>query len=265
MVDSARRVVFVTGASRGIGRAIATALAADGAAVGGFARDSGELAAVSSERVVAFPLDVTDPVAVQSTFATAASELGPPTMLVTCAGSVDALGPIAEADPERWWRAVEVDLRGTMLCARAALAWMLPERAGRVVTIYGNLGDDGREYVSAFAVAKAGIARFTETLASELAGTAIVALCAHPGFVRTSMTEHLANSDAGRRWLPAFGERAHRRWGDGTSAVDLIRRIANGDADHLSGRIVFAGDDPTELTNSCAEDNFRKLRIHNNP
>jgi NAD(P)-dependent dehydrogenase (short-subunit alcohol dehydrogenase family) len=260
MSTSPATVAFVTGASRGIGRVIATALAEGDHAVAGFARDSSDLASLPSAGVVPFALDVTDPAAVESTFAAAAAQVGPPTLLVTCAGTIDALGPVAEADPERWWRAVEIDLRGTMLCARAALAWMLPAHTGRVVTIYGNLGDDGSEHLSAFAVAKAGIARLTETLATELVGSGVVALCVHPGFVRTPMTDYLAHSDDGRRWLPGFGERAHRHWGDGRSAAVLVRRIANGDADDLTGRIVFASDD---LTQSRLAGDRRRLRIRN--
>jgi NAD(P)-dependent dehydrogenase (short-subunit alcohol dehydrogenase family) len=212
--------------------------------------------------VVPFAVDVTDPVGIEASFAVAVAQLGPPTLLVTCAGSADALGPIAQADPERWWRNVEVDLRGTMLCARAALAWMLPAGRGRIVTIYGNLGDHGHEHLSAFAVAKAGIARFTETLATEVAHSGIVAVCAHPGFVRTPMTERLATSDDGRRWLPPFGERAHHHWGDGASAVALIRRIMSGGADRLGGRIVYTDDDLAALAESCTDEDARRLRIN---
>lgn len=79
---------------------------------------------------------------------------------------------------------------------------MIQQGAGRIVTVYGNLGDDGTGNVSAFAAAKAAIARFAETLVTELEGTGVVALCMHPGFVHTPMTEHLASSSDGRRWLP---------------------------------------------------------------
>ena len=85
-----------------------------------------------------------------------------------------------------------------MLCVRAVLPAMLERRAGRVVTVYGNLGDDGREHVSAFAAAKAGVARLTETLANETVGTGVAVLGMHPGFVRTRMTEYLVSSEVGR-------------------------------------------------------------------
>jgi NAD(P)-dependent dehydrogenase (short-subunit alcohol dehydrogenase family) len=149
-----------------------------------------------------------------------------------------------------------------MLCARAAVALMLEQGAGRIVTVYGNLGDDGREHVSAFAAAKAAIARFTETLATELGGTGVLAVCVHPGFVRTPMTEHLAYGAEGERWLPAFGQRAPDHWGDGATAIDLIHRISAGRADRLAGRIIRVGDDLEALTLACEGDpNQRRLRL----
>ena len=257
-------VAYVTGASRGIGRLLATSLAADGARVAGFARASADLESLSSQpgALVAIPMDASDPVSVTSGFKSAGEKLGDPTLVITCAGSIDALGPIASVDPERWWRSVTVDLRGTMLCARAALSTMIPRRAGRIVTVYGNLGDDGLEHVSAFAAAKAGIARFTETLASELEGSGVIAVSMHPGFVRTPMTEHVASSTDGRQWLPAFGDRAPDHWGDGTSAQHLMRRIIAGDADALAGRVVIVDDDLSALAvASKGEADLRRLRI----
>lgn len=266
VVDESATVAYVTGASRGIGRLIALSLARGGATVVGFARPSTDLDTLSLETVTGVirthPLDVTNPSDVQTAFARVAQEVGTPTLLVTCAGSIDALGPIATVDPDRWWEAIAVDLRGTMLCARTALAMMVPADAGRIVTVYGNLGDDGRKHLSAFAVAKAGVARFTETLASELDGTDVVALCIHPGFVRTPMTERLAESDAGRRWLPEFGVRAKDHWGDGSAAVELVERIVAGEADTLAGRIIYAGEDLEALAERSHKDHdLRRLRI----
>lgn len=265
MLDVSPTVAYVTGASRGIGRVVALSLARAGSTVVGFARPSPDLERLSDEKVGGvirtYPLDVTSPSDVRETFALVGQEVGAPTLLVTCAGSIDAIGSIGTVDPDRWWRAVTVDLRGTMLCTQAALAMMLPADVGRIVTVYGNLGDDGREHVSAFAAAKAGVARFTEILASELDGTGVVALCIHPGFVRTSMTEYLVESDAGRRWLPEFGVRAKDHWGDGSAAVTLVHRIVAGEADALAGRIVYVGDDIDALSERSDEDHVRRLRI----
>lgn len=265
MHDSSTTVAYITGASRGIGRLLATALAQSGARTVGFARPSEELNSLADQAVPVVPIamDAADPASVSSAFSQAMGAVGPPTLLVTCAGSIDPLGPIATVDVDHWWHAVTVDLRGTMLCARAALALMLEQRAGRIVTVYGNLGDDGREHVSAFAAAKAAIARFTETLATELDGTGVVAVCVHPGFVRTPMTEHLAYDEEGQQWLPAFGQHAADHWGDGTPAIDLIQLISAGRADRLAGRVIHAGDDLAALTLAAeADPDHRRLRLH---
>jgi len=128
--------------------------------------------------------------------------------------------------------------------------------------VYGNLGDRQRGNVSAFAVAKAGIARLTESLACELAGTGLRAFAMHPGFVRTPMTERLAWSEQGRAWLPDFGEGAETRWGDGRAAADLVEAIAGGAADELTGRVLWAGDDLTALAARCrADPDYRRLRL----
>ncbi|HUG08175.1 MAG TPA: SDR family oxidoreductase [Acidimicrobiia bacterium] len=261
------KVVFVTGASRGIGRLLALALAESGATVVGFARSSDALDSLAEEAVPgstihARPVDVTSPMDVRSALEQATLEIGPPSALITCAGSSAALGPISAIDPEQWWRDVTIDLRGTMLCAQAVLGPMLQAGSGRIVTVYGNLGDHGMEHVSAFAAGKAGIVRFTETLASELVDTGVVALAIHPGFVRTPMTERLAWSEEGRQWLPAFKPHAEQHWGDGASAVALIERILGGEADELAGRVVHVGDDLERLSERArADDDFRRLRI----
>ena len=264
MNDSSATVAYITGASRGIGRLLAIGLAQSGARTVAFARPSEELDSLNDETVPIVPIamDVTDPASVSSAFAQAVATVGSPTLLVTCAGSADALGPIATVDPERWWQALTVDLRGTMLCARAAMTLMLDQGAGRIVTVYGNFGDDGREHVSAFAAAKAAIARFTETLATELDGTGVLSVCVHPGFVRTPMTEQLAYGAEGQRWLPAFGQHAADRWGDGARAIDLIRQITAGRADRLGGRVLHVDDDLETLALTCeGNPNQRRLRL----
>ncbi len=261
MPDPTEPVAFITGASRGIGRLIAVGLANDGVRVAGFARSGEHLDSLRTEPIPITPIPtvVTSPESVTASFQRAVEEVGHPTLVVTCAGSIDALGPIATVDAERWWHSVTVDLRGTMLFVQAAARPMIEHGAGRIVTVYGNLGDQGGPNVSAFAAAKAATARITETLAAELEGSGVVALCLHPGFVRTPMTERLAFSDDGRRWLPEFGDHAAQRWGDGTSAVDLVRRILNGDADQWSGRVVHVGDALTDPPDP--EDSRRQLRL----
>lgn len=150
-----------------------------------------------------------------------------------------------------------------MLAVQAALGSMIPSGAGRIITVYGNLGDRGVPNLSAFAASKAAVARLTETLGAELAGTGVVALCLHPGFVRTPMTERLAWGDEGRRWVPGFGERAEADWGDGESAIQAVEQILAGKADALSGRVIYAGEGFDRLAqHSEGNPDLRRLRIN---
>jgi NAD(P)-dependent dehydrogenase (short-subunit alcohol dehydrogenase family) len=268
----AGQVAVVTGASRGIGRQVALHLAERGAAVAAIARASAALTDLQDEaaraggRLRAVAADVTAPAEVESAFAAVEADLGPVTVAVACAGTDGPLGPLHLADPEAWWRAVEVDLRGSMLTARSAVGRMVGRRAGRFVTVYGNLGDRQGAYVSAFAAAKAGVARLTEMLAGEVEDSGVRVFGLHPGFVRTPLTERLAWGAEGKAWLPRFGIGVEDRWGDAAPAAELVEAIALGEADALSGRILHAGDDLAELAERCrADQDLRRLRLRWDP
>jgi NAD(P)-dependent dehydrogenase (short-subunit alcohol dehydrogenase family) len=175
--------------------------------------------------------------------ARAEAQMGPITLLVHNAGTANIIGPLWEADPDAWWEEVAGHLRGAMLTCRAVLPGMLDRGRGRVVLMYGNLGETDDPWCSAYACGKAGLLRLVDQLGAELRDAGIGVFGVHPGLVWTPMTAALAEDPDKRRWLPRFGEWPRERYGTPDAAAELIVRIAQGDADRLSGLLVGADDD----------------------
>lgn len=187
-------VALVTGASRGIGRAIAVRLAADGAAVAvNYASSKDAAADVVSEieraggRAQSFPADVGEEAAVTELFEAVTADLGPVTILVNNAGIVRD-GLLMRMAAEDWDRVIEVNLRSVYLCTRAALRPMLKARWGRIVSITSVAGLSGNAGQANYAAAKAGIVGFTRSIAKEVGSRGITVNAVAPGFITTDMT-----------------------------------------------------------------------------
>jgi 5-hydroxydodecatetraenal polyketide synthase CpkA len=185
-------------------------------------------------------------------------------LLVHNAGSAGVIGPLWEADPEIWWDEVASHLRGAMLLARACLPGMIARGTGRVVLVYGNLGDHGEPWCTAYAAGKAGLLRLVDQLHAELDGTGVRIVGLHPGLVWTPMTAALAQDPDKRRWLPRFGQRPREDYGTSEPAGRLIVRIAAGEADQLSGLLLGVRDDLDALREQVERlrsEHKRTLRI----
>jgi NAD(P)-dependent dehydrogenase (short-subunit alcohol dehydrogenase family) len=241
------QVAIVTGAGRGVGRAIAEALAAEGAAVALAARSEPELAEVARQlaRAVAVPTDVTRAADVARLVETTEHELGPPTLLVAGAGTWGHVGPAWEGDPEAWWRDVEVTLRGAYLCARAVLPGMVARGSGRIVALASYAATGPRPYSSGYASGKVALLRFVDSLAAEVGDHGVSVFAITPGFVRTRLVEDVARSEDGRRWLPELAERPDAL--EPERAGRLVVELARGRADALSGRFLHVLDDLDDL------------------
>jgi NAD(P)-dependent dehydrogenase (short-subunit alcohol dehydrogenase family) len=258
------QVAIVTGAGRGVGRAIAEALAAEGAAVALAARSEAELveAAAQLERAVAVPTDVTLAADVERLVSTVERELGPPTLLVAGAGTWEHVGPAWEGDPDAWWRDVEVTLRGAYLCARAVLPGMVARGTGRIVALSSYAANVPRPYSSGYASGKAAVLRFVDSLAAEVGGHGVSVFAITPGFVRTRLVQEVAESEEGRRRLPELADRQDAL--EPERAGRLVVELATGRADALSGRFLHVLDDLDDLVaraDEISRDDLYALRF----
>lgn len=198
MLNLEGKHALVTGASRGIGLAIARQLLAQGARVTLAGRDTATLAKAASslrdaENVASVAFDVSDEKSVADGFACAAAHFGPIDILVNNAGQAGA-APFVKTDIALWQRMLDVNLTGAFLCTQATLPDMLQAGWGRIVNIASTAGLTGYRYVSAYCAAKHGLVGLTRALALEVAagGVTVNAVC--PGFTDTDMVgEAVAN------------------------------------------------------------------------
>lgn len=253
-------VALVTGGSRGLGREAARALTADGWAVVVTGRDGAALDEVvaAGEAALALPGDATDPAAVRDAVQRTHDELGPVDLLLANAGAFRAGGRLWETAPDLWWSDVEVNLRGPALALHAALPSMVERGSGRVVVMGSGMGAAPTPGASAYASSKAAVARLVDSVAEELAGTGVVVLAVSPGMVPTEMTHGFPEGFLELR--PELREPAPAAWTPPERFVALLRRIAAGDLDALTGRFVHVRDD-VEQALSAADERAGTLRV----
>jgi NAD(P)-dependent dehydrogenase (short-subunit alcohol dehydrogenase family) len=244
------RIAVVTGASRGIGRALATRLHAEGMALALTARSGEqldelreELLARGDQPVLLFPGDVTDPAHVRRAVAETESALGGIDVLVNNAGVVEPdEKTLWETDADGWWQGLTVNVRGPMLFSAAVVPGMLARGAGRIVSVNSMRAVRSMATQTAYGTSKAALAQLMESLDKSLAGTGVRAFSFSPGRVRTEMTETL-----GLGSLPADA------WTPMEKAIDGFLAIARGELDALSGRFLHANDDLAALAGQADE------------
>ena len=235
------RVAIVTGAAHGLGRAIALALAADGARGVGCDVLAGELretAQLSRGAVEARPLDVTDRAAVEALVRDVLAAHGRVDVLVNDAGGVlGQTGRPLEQVPEADWRAiVAANLDGAFFCSQAVAPAMKAARYGRIVTVSSGAGlGVSLTGIQAYAAAKAAQIGLTRQLAHELGPWGITVNCVAPGFVRS-------NPATERQW-EAYGAEGQRRLVEGIA----LRRLGT-PADVAHAVLCFAGEEAGWIT-----------------
>ena len=193
----AGKVALVTGASRGIGRAIALAFADEGAAVVLVARSRADLATVAGEvrerangRVLAEPVDVTQDTAVEMLIERVVGDLGRLDVLVASAGTA-AFGPVAESKPADWDAMLAVNLRATMVCCRAAVAPMMRQHSGTILTVASIAAKRVLPGSAVYTATKMAVIGFSRVLAEEMRPHGVRVGVLVPGAVDTPLWDTL--------------------------------------------------------------------------
>ncbi|GAB3094668.1 SDR family NAD(P)-dependent oxidoreductase [Isoptericola nanjingensis] len=258
------RTALITGASRGIGRAVALGLARAGLDVALVARDAARLAEVAREvrdlgrTALELPADVADAAAVAVAVGVAEGSpadggLGSVDLLVNSAGRIDAEVPLWEADPDEWWSVLETNVRGPFLLARHAVPGMLARGGGRVVDLNSGAGSHDNADATAYNASKTALMRLGAGLHAAGHDRGLRVLEVAPGVVRTDMTGSMRAHEGRTEWTPV--ERT----------VDLVTAFARGDLDACSGWFVRASHDTPEslvrLARAATAPAARRLRV----
>lgn len=240
------KVALITGASRGLGRGIALAFAAEGAAVGvNFQASTAAAKEVASAiergggRAALLGADVTDPDHVQGMVGRLVEAFGRVDILVNNAGLLNR-APIQEMSVETWDRMIAVHLRGMFLCTRFAVPHMLRQGGGAIINMTGTFGIKGGEFFTHLSAAKAGMIGFTRALAREVGPHKIRVNAICPAMIRTELIEHLPQKalDDLVQTYPL------RRIGEVEDVVKCALFLASSDADFITGQTLApAGGD----------------------
>jgi 3-oxoacyl-[acyl-carrier protein] reductase len=235
------RVALVTGASRGIGRAIAIELAAKGAAVAvNFRRSSAEADEVVAQivadggRAIAIGGDVADFAEVEAVVARTVDSLGGLHVLVNNAG-IAKDGLIYNMDPGDWLEVMRVNFGGVVHATKAAMSHLMVQREGAIVNVSSVMGDRAWMGDSMYAASKAAVSAFTRSSALELARFGVRVNAVLPGFVETELIASLLSDDHGMGVLKQIPMRAFARPEDVARTVVFL---AGPDAGYITGSLV---------------------------
>lgn len=229
-------IALVTGASRGIGQAIARILGERGATVIGTATTERGAEAISQDlRGCGYPgrglcLDVTDPVAVETVLKAIGQEFGPPSILINNAG-VTRDNLLLRMKEEEWRTVLDTDLSSVYRLSKAVLRGMMKAQRGRIISITSVVGVTGSAGQANYAAAKAGVIGFTKSLAREVGSRNITVNAVAPGLIDTDMTRALP--EAQRRGL--VESIALQRPGQPQEVAAAVAFLASPDAAYITG------------------------------
>jgi NAD(P)-dependent dehydrogenase (short-subunit alcohol dehydrogenase family) len=256
------RVALITGAGRGIGRAIAMAFAREGAQLVLAARSTGQLEEAAARcrakgaTVVTIPTDVAQWEQVQHLVATTLKECGRIDVLVNSAGVYGPIGATAEVDLAAWVQGINVNLLGPFFLCRALLSHMQQRRKGKIILLGGGGATAPLPNFSSYAASKAGLARLADTLAEELKEFNVQVNVIAPGLVDTQLQDEVLA--AGRQAGPLFEKiKVAREKGEGAVspevAAGLAVFLASEASGALTGKLIAAPYDPWRQWQGQAE------------
>ena len=269
------RVAVITGAGRGIGRAIALAYAREGAKLALAARGEAELAdavdAVTElgAEAIAVPTDVTRQEDTERLAQRVVARFGRIDVLVNNAGMSGPVGPLQGNDIADWVNTVNVNLTGTFLVCRAVIPVMLEQAGGKIINLSGAGATNAWSNMSAYCSSKAAVVRLTEVLAQELDGQGVTVNALGPGSVHTSMWDKMTEqaAEAGADFIHQLGLRVTS--GGGASideCAELAVWLASEDSGSLTGRLISAATDdfrglPPRIEEIMAGDAYTLRRV----
>jgi NAD(P)-dependent dehydrogenase (short-subunit alcohol dehydrogenase family) len=252
------RRALITGASQGLGRAIAHAYVRQGASVMLCARDERLLAQARDEaaalagprqQVVAMRADVSDPDDVAALVSAAVTQLGGLEVLVNNAGVYGPMGGIDTVDWAEWTRAMEININGSVLPLRAVLPHFKERRYGKVVQLSGGGATNPLPRITAYAASKAAIVRLAESVALDVKEFGIDVNSIAPGALNTRMMDQLLAAGAGAVG-ESFYERMKKMADGGTTPLEVGAALAvflgAAASDGITGRLLSAPWDPWE-------------------
>jgi 3-oxoacyl-[acyl-carrier protein] reductase len=234
------RVALVTGASRGIGKAIALELAGRGATVIVNYQSSADAAAQVVETIkgaggtaMAFQADVSDEEQVNGLIKAVTTEYGKLDILVNNAGATRD-NVIMRMKAEDFDSVIQTNLRSTWLCSKAAVSAMMRKRYGRIINITSVSGVMGQSGQTNYSASKAGIIGLTKALAREIASRSITVNAVAPGFVLTDLTKDLPKdmTDKLTDFIPLG------RWGEAQEVAHAVAFLASDDAAYITGHVL---------------------------
>ena len=234
------QVAIVTGGSRGIGRAIVQAFAAEGAKVAIVFRGNQSAAdslvqelTQASRTVIGVQCDVADSTSVEACVKKVETDLGPIDILVNNAGVIED-DLFVRLDPERWNKVISTNLGGTYNCCHAVAFSMMRKRAGRIINVSSVAATHVNPGQTNYAASKGAINSFTRALAVELAGRGVTVNAIAPGFIETDMSAAVRNKagDLIRKFIPM------KRIGLPEDIAKVALFLASGDSAYITGQVL---------------------------